>query len=138
MAFERNWVHRSKHTPWGGGTGAGEIVRYGVDWSGAAFVWAFGASAGGAAVITLVNQAAGTEGVSAVYDPDLVHPISGAIVGGTIITPLIAEAAFEGLAWGSDPDAAKVLHHDLLITPVGLPQRPECFGTLTIYPGIGD
>lgn len=138
MAFERNWVHRSKHAPWGGGSGAGEIVAYGVDWSGAAFNWAFADAVGSAALITLANQPAGTQGVSAVYDASLVHPVSGAIIGGTIIMPLIAEDAFEGLSWGADPAATKVLQHDLLITPAGGVQRPYCFGTLSIHPGIGD
>lgn len=138
MAFERNYVHRSKHAPWGGGTGAGEIVVLGKDWSGAAFKWSFGPAVGSAADITLVNAAAGAQGVSATYDANYVHPDTGAIVGATTIVPQIDEATLEGLAWGGDPTAALVKQHELLVTPAGEPQRPYAHGTFTLYAGIGD
>lgn len=140
MAFERNAVHRSRHTPWGGATGAGDIVILGVNWSAAAFVWAFCKTIGGTPStpngFSLANAASGSEGVSATYDAAYVHPETGEVVGATRITPQVNEATLEGLTYtGTDP---LVLYHDLLVTPSGQPQRPVAYGTLTIHQGIGD
>ena len=140
MAFERPYIHRNKHAVWGGaGSEAGEIVVLGKDWSGAAFVWAFGPAQGSAASITLTNASAGSQGVSATYDAGYVHPATGAVVGATTIKPQINEATFEALSWGSTPaDQPLPLEHDLLVTPSGEAQRPYAYGTFTLYPGIGD
>lgn len=136
MAFERNYVAYSKHAPWGGGVGDGEIVVYGVDWSAAAFAWAFGPAEGSAASFTLSAAAAGSQGVSATYDSTAQHPVSGAEVGATTLVPQIDEATLEGLTYsGADP---LLLRHDLLVTPSGEPQRPLCYGTFTINQGIAD
>ncbi len=135
--FEWDFTHYSRHVPWGGDTGDGDIIVLGKDWSGAAFAWTFADSQGGAALISLVNAAPGSQGVSAVYDPEYVDPESGEVTGATIITPLIAEAALEGLTYGS-PAAAKTLSHDLIITPPGLQQFVYCWGKMTIEVGVGD
>jgi len=136
MAGERNWKHASKHTPWGGGTGAGRIIKLGADWSAATFVWAFATTSNGSPVITLNNAAAGTQGVSATYDANYVHPKTGQVVGATIIDPMISEATLEGLTYSGANDL--VLYHDVLVTPSGGAQRPIAYGTLTIRQGIGD
>jgi hypothetical protein len=136
MAAERNWTHRTKHAPWGAGTGAGDIVVVGLDLSAAAFVWAFADTPSGSADITLTNAAVSVQGVSAVWDPNFVHPRSGEVVGATIITPHISEATLEGLTFsGTSP---LVLYHDLLVTPSGGVQRPVLYGTLTVHQGVGD
>jgi hypothetical protein len=136
MAGERNWKHASKHTAWGGGTGAGRIIKLGENWSGAAFVWAFSLTKAGAAVITLTNAAPGVQGVSATYDAGYVHPSTGKVVGATIIDPMISEATLEGLTYDAENDL--ILYYDFLVTPAGGVQRPVTYGTFTIRQGIGD
>lgn len=135
--FEWDFSHYSRHVPWGGYTGEGDIIVLGKDWSLAAFVWTFADSQGGTVRVTLSNASAGTQGVSAIYDPDYVDPESGEVTGATIITPLIGEVAFEGLTWGS-PATKKTLSHDLIITPPGLQQLAYCWGVMTIEVGVGD
>lgn len=136
MAGERNWKHPTKHAPWGGGTGAGDIYKLGANWSGAAFVWAFSLTPNGAAVITLNAAAAGVQGVSATYDAGYVHPVSGEVIGATRIVPHITEATLEALTYTGTNDLP--LYYDLLVTPTGEPQRVIAYGTLTIRQGIGD
>lgn len=136
MASERNWTHRSKHTPWIAGESFGPIIKVGKDWSAAGFVMAFAVTEAGSPVITLTSASAGSQGVSAVYDADYVHPATGEVVGATIISPHIDETTFEALTFtGTEP---LVLHYDFLVTPAGESQRPELFGTLTVHQGIGD
>lgn len=140
MAAERNWIHRTKHAPWGAGTGAGQVVILGQDLTGAAFVWAFATTANGtpsgSTGFTLTNAAPTVQGVSATYDAAYVDPETGAVVGATIINPHISEETLEALTFtGTGP---LTLYQDLLVTPSGLVQRPVVFGTLTIYQGVGD
>ena len=136
-AFPWDFTHDTKHTPWGGDTGFGDIIVLGKNWSAATFVWTFAATLGGAAVITLVNAAAGTQGVSATYDAAYVHPQTGQVVGATTIRPLITEATIEALTWPAVP-ASLVLIHDLLVTPSGAMQLAYAKGTMTITAGVGD
>ena len=137
MAFTFPIVHNSKHTPWGGASGDADMVVLGLDWSGAAFVFTLAPLPGSAGVITLINQPAGTQGISATYDAGYVHPNTGLVVGATIIRPQIDEATFEALTWGAT-DEPLVLAHDMLITPSGEPQFVWFDGAFTIYPGVGD
>lgn len=137
MAFELDITHRSRHVPFGGDTGDGDIIMMGEDLSAASFAMTFAASQGAAALITLSNAAAGSQGVSAAYDASYIHP-DRSVVGATTVRPLVTEATFEALTWGPAPSAPVVLQYDLLVTPVGGTQRVICFGSFTIYPGIGD
>lgn len=140
MSFELPIVHMSKHVPWGGSTTDADIIELGVDWSGAAFAMNFATTQGGTPIagMALSAASAGSQGINATYDSGYVHPETGAVVGATTIRPLITEATLEALAWGSDPAAPLVLYYDLLVTPSGEPQRIYCYGTFTLYPGIGD
>ena len=134
--IEDNIIHRNKHTPWGGASGLEDWIEEGVDWSGATFVMTLAAAEGSSALVTLTNQTAGTQGISATYDADYVGQ-SGAVVGATTIRPQIDEATFEGLTYPSAP-APLELVYDLLCTPSGEPQRAIYRGTFTIYHGVGD
>lgn len=136
MAYERNYFHPSKHVPWGGDGGV-SITVIGEDLSAATFVWAFAASVGASPLITLGNAAAGSQGVSATYDPDYIHPDRRVVVGATTIVPLITEATLEALTYPTAP-ANLVLAHDLLLTPSGGQQRVICYGEMTIRQGVGD
>lgn len=139
MAFELNLEHRSKHVPFGGAYGDADIVVIGKDWSAAAFVWAFAANDGAASIdITLNAAAAGSQGVSASYDAGYVHPNTGAVVGATTLRPQIDEATLEALTGWPTAPAAREFYHNLLITPSGEPQLVYCYGTLTVYQGVGD
>lgn len=139
MAFELNLEHRSKHVPFGGAYGDQDIIVIGQDWSAATFLWAFGANDGVASPdISLANASAGSQGVSATYDADYVHPITGAVVGATTIRPQIDEATFEALTGWPTAPAARTFYHNLLITPSGGAQLIYCYGTMTVYQGVGD
>lgn len=129
MAFEKSWIHRNKHTPW-----LGSFVLVGENVSAATFKMTFAAQQGGAALITLNNATAGTQGVSAAYDAGYVHPSTGAIVGATTITAQVDEATWEALTFPTAPSPL-VLAYDLLF---GTPQQPVFYGTFTVYPGVGD
>lgn len=140
MAFELPIVHMSKHVPWGGATGNADIIEMGVDLTTTAWAMDFASSKGGAPIapLALSNATAGSQGVSVTYDAGYVHPESGEIVGASTIRPQVDETALEGLTWGTDPGAPLLLYYDLLWTRSGAPQDVYCFGTFTIYPGIGD
>lgn len=138
MAFTYDIYHYSRHVQWGGAIGDADIIMFGPDYSGAAFVLSIADKAGGAALKTLVNQPAGNEGISATFEADFVHPVTGEQGTATIIRPQIDEATLEGLVWGPDTSQPLVLAYDLLMTPTGAPQRAVCFGTFTLYPGIAD
>ena len=137
MAFEKNYLHPNKSVPWGGSGGEVYIVFIGEDLSTAAFLWAFTAAIGTAPTFSLATAAAGSQGVSAVYDANYVNPETGEVEGGTIVTPQIDEASFEALSWTAPYDD-KVFHHNLLVTPSGGAQRVDCYGTLTVSHGVGD
>lgn len=137
MAFTWNITHNSRHTPWGGATGDADMIYLGVDWSAATFRFTLAPLPGSGAIITLMNAAAGSQGISATYDASYVDDRTGLVVGATIIRPQIDEATFEALTWGPT-DEPLVLAHDMLVTPSGEPQFVWFDGAFTIYPGIGD
>ena len=137
MAFTWNITHNSKHTPWGGASGHADMVYLGMDWSAATFRFTLAPLVGSAALITLTNQTAGTQGISATYDAGYVDDRTGLVVGATIIRPQIDEATFEALTWGAT-DEPLVLFHDMLVTPSGEPQFVWFDGVTTILPGVGD
>lgn len=137
MAFTFSITHHSRRTPWGGASGDADIVALGQDLSAAAFVMTFAPQVGSAGVITLTNQTAGTQGISATYDAGYVHPNTGATVGATIVRPQIDEATFEALTWGATNEPL-VLAYDMLVTPSGGVQYVWFKGEFTIYPGVGD
>ena len=137
MAFSFPITHNSKHTPWGGASGHADMVYLGMDWSAATFRFTLAPLVGSAALITLTNQTAGTQGISATYDAGYVDDRTGLVVGATIIRPQIDEATFEALTWGAT-DEPLVLFHDMLVTPSGEPQFVWFDGVTTILPGVGD
>ncbi len=129
----------TRHAPFGGATGDWNVEVLSVDWSGAAFVLAVSKAEGAAAEFTLTNQPAGTQGVSAAYDPNMVDPISGGVLGGTTISPQVNETSLEAITWGSIPAGEPLsLFWELLVTPIGGPQRQLCCGNFKLYPGVGD
>ena len=136
MAFERHFVHYSRRTPWLGGVSAPRLLILGENWSAATAVMTLAAEQGGTALITLNTTAPGSQGVSIAWDAT--YERDGVEVGASTITVQIDEATFEGLPWGADPAAPLVLTYDLLVTPSGAAQRAFCWGTLTIYRGVGD
>lgn len=138
-AFNYDISHYSRHVPWGGAVGDADFIIFGPDYSGAAFALSLAAKPGSAAIKTIGNAAAGSEGISATFEAAFVHPVSGEQGSATIVRPQIDEVSLEGLAWGAtDPAEPLVLAYDLLMTPFGAPQRAICFGTFTLYPGIAD
>lgn len=134
MAFELP-ITAFRHAPWGGASGLADLVRLADDWSGAALLWVIADKAGGAVQITLVNVAAGSQGISASYDAAYPHPTSGAVVGATIIRPQIDVATLEGLTSPAIPSDDIVLYHTLYVTPSGGVKRVLCYGAFTVKQG---
>lgn len=136
MAFELNWL-AWKQVPWGGATGDQDMTYYGQNWSAATFKMQIrlGLAETGAALITLTNAAAGTQGISATYNAAIIDLETGKVVGGTIIRPQIDAATLIALALGSPVTSDVVLYADLHITPSGLPKRLVRYGTFTVKPG---
>ena len=129
----------TRHAPFGGATGAWDFDVLGVDWSAAAFVLAVAPNEGDLATFTLINAAAGAQGVSATYDATKVDPITGQVVGGTTIRPQVDETTLEAISWGSISTALPIsLFWECLATPTGQPQRHVCTGTLKLYRGVAD
>lgn len=125
-----------RYAPWGGDASRLAIVILGEDLSAAVFKWLFADSEGGSTEITLNNASAGSEGVSASYDADYVHPTGGHVVGATTIVPQIDESTLEGLTYsGTSP---LTLFHMLYITPSGGTQYVERHGDFTIRQGAVD
>lgn len=138
MAYEDNIEHRSRHVPWT--TTSSQDADWwmgGVNWEAGNVVLTFCDAPGGAAKITLTNQAAGVQGIALTYDPEFVAP-DGSAIGGTRMRPQIDEATLEALEWGPDPKAPLVLYYDLLVTPPAEAQQALFYGTFTLYPGEGD
>ncbi len=132
MAFEWNIVHPSKHVSL-----IYTFTKIGENWSAATFKLTVADTQGAAALITLNNVAAGSQGVSATYDAGYIHPTSGKVVGATSIIVQIDEATLEALTFPTAP-APKVMAYDLLVTPSGSHQRTHAWGALTVNPGVGD
>ncbi len=134
MPFEQN-LSAFKHASWGGTNGLADLVRLGDDWSQTAFTWALSSSPGGTNVLTLTAAPEGQQGISAAYEAQYVHPVTGDVVGATIIRPQIDQASFEAIADTAPHDAQIVLHHTLYAAPPGEPRRVLCFGNFTIKKG---
>ena len=132
MSFKRNFVAFASAV-WGGASGRVSITVLGVDLSGADYDWSFATSDGPTPVITLEVAAAGSQGISRTYDANIVHPLSGAVVGGTRIVPQIDENTLEGLTFSGASDL--VLVHTLYETPAGGSKRVLCYGTFTVKQG---
>jgi len=136
-----NIVHSSKHVQFGGASGLQDWVELGVDWSAATFVMTLAEVQGGAAVVTLNNASAGTQGISASYDAsyDYTDENGDAQTStATVIRPQIDEATFEALSgFPAAPDPYELVYQ-LLVTPTGEPQRVIYEGTFTINHGVGD
>lgn len=127
-----------KHADWGGDAGNADIIISAADWSDARFKMHVRPSRGntGTPLISLINAAAGSQGISASYAASLVHPKTRDLLGGTIIRPQIDKATLEALAYADDPADDRVLFYDLHITLPGAPRRVLCGGRFTVKPGV--
>lgn len=136
-----NITHSSRYAPWGGATGLQDWVELAVDWSGAAYVMTLAEVQGGAAIITLTNAAAGSQGISATYDATYDYTDANGVAqtsAATVIRPQIDEATLEGLStFPPAPDPYELVYQ-LLVTPTGEPQRVIYEGSFTINHGVGD
>lgn len=139
MAFEHDIFIPTTHAPFGGVTGDFDFIKVGVNWSAAAFAMKIATAPDVAALVTLANAAAGSQGFSATYDAAYVHPETGAVVGATTIRGQIDEATLEAISWGATPVTTDLpLVYDLLVTPSGEPQRAWAYGAVTIRKGVSD
>jgi hypothetical protein len=128
-----------RHNPWGGADGDEDWVFIGEDLHDGTFAMQVRGAPGevSAALVTLVNAAAGSQGLSAVYDATFPDPDTGEIVGGTILTPLITKTTLEGLSWGQcDPARALPLAYDLQVTPAGGARKLRVRGAFVLNPGV--
>lgn len=128
-----------RRVPFGGGSGAQDVVLLGLDWSAASFAMQVRAAAGdtGTPYVSLIGAAAGTQGISATYDAGYIHPTTGAVVGATTIRPQIDQATLAAIPLApDDPAAPLTLWYDLHVTPVGLPMMQFLYGQFTLNPGV--
>lgn len=128
-----------RRVPFGGASGAQDIVLLGLNWSGATFAMQVRAALGdtGTPYVTLANAAAGAQGILATYDSGYVHPTTGAVVGATTIRPQIDQATLAAIPLAADdPAAPLLLWYDLHVTPVGLPTLQFLYGQFTLNPGV--
>jgi hypothetical protein len=137
MRFDIAQVWR--HAPFGGATGDSDIELMGIDWSGASFAMEVRPEPGGSggALVDLSTAAAGSQGISAIWDAAYVHPDTGLVVGATVIRIQIDETTLEAVDWGAnDPSEPLDLVYDLTVTPLGLPKFVFLFGKFRLYPGV--
>lgn len=138
MAIELDIVARSKRVPWGGASGKADIVILGLDYSAATFKIEIRPEPGhsATAMVVLTNASAGSEGISAIYDAGYLHPVTGEVVGATVIRPQINETTMEGLATGSPVNEPIEAFWDMHLTPSGGVKMLYAFGRFTYYPGV--
>lgn len=117
------------------------IVIIGPNWSGATFKMELRQDPGdtGAALVSLGNNGAGSQGISASYVASYAYVDANGAAATAPATKMliqIDEATLEALSLGTPTDEPVVLHYDLHITPSGSPKRVFCAGTFTIKPGV--
>lgn len=125
-----------RHATWGGPAGGEQIIFLGENLSGAVFAWSFAGTAGGIAEFTLGNAALGLQGVQLEYVDDYVHPISGKLVGATIVVPQIDETTLEGIQGAGAVSDDIILVHTLYVTRASSPKKAEFGGKFTIRQGV--
>lgn len=113
------------------------FVIVGPNWSAATYRMQVRNAPGdtGAPLVTLTNQAAGTQGISASYVADYVMP-DGSEAPATKVLIQINETTIEGWALGTPYDEPVELFYDLHITPSGGTKINYCGGKFTIAPGV--
>lgn len=127
-----------RHVPYGGATGDFQFVELGVDWSDCAAQLQIRGLPGdtGTPLASLAIAPAGSEGISAVYDAGYLHPVTGAVVGATLITIQISQTTLEAIPAPADVTQPQALAWDMHLTPPSLPKMQYAFGTFTLNPGV--
>lgn len=136
--FERDIV-AWRRVPFGGAGGDRDIVLLGLDWSAATYAMQIRAAPGdtGTPLVSLVNAAAGSQGISATYDAAYIHPVTGATVGATTIRPQIDKATMAALPVNADDPAQPIdLWHDIHVIVGALPEFVFRSGKFTVEPGV--
>lgn len=117
-----------------------DIAIVGPNYTGAAFAMHIRNHAGdtGSPLITLSAATAGTQGVSAAYDPAYIYVRDGEEITApaSIVTIQVDEATLEALSLNNPTGKAVALEYDLHITPSGDIKRVALFGSFAIYPGV--
>lgn len=117
-------------------------VFFSEDWDDATFAMHIRQNPGdtGAAVVSLTNATAGTQGISATFDPAFVvtDPETNEDVTGpaTLILCQINESTLEAISLGTPSDKPVEFHYDLHVTPTGGVKRVVAEGKFTIKPGV--
>lgn len=114
------------------------IAILGPDFTGATFAMHLRNRKGdaGAPLISLVNAAAGSQGISASYDANYNYNENGDEAPASKVLIQIDEATLEGLATSNRAEIPLILYYDLHVTPPGLPKRVIAEGEFTILPGV--
>jgi hypothetical protein len=117
-------------------------VFFGEEWDDATFAMHIRAHRGdtGTPVVSLANATAGSQGISATYDPAYVYvdPQTKEDVTGpaTLVLVQIDEATLEALSLGTPYDKAIELYYDLHVTPSGMVKRIPVEGAFIVKPGV--
>lgn len=141
MAVELN-ISTWRHVPFGGATGNGDIVVIGADFSTATFAMQIRATPGAAdpALVSLVNAAAGSQGISVSYDA--AYPLfDGSTAPASTIRIEIARVSIEtDIPVAAKPEDPAVCYYDLQVAPSYSGARSEvlAFGSFSVFPGVTD
>ena len=113
------------------------LAILGPNWVGQAFLMQIRNNKGdfGTPLVSLTGQAAGTQGISATYDPLYIYNDAGNTAPATKLLIQIDETTVENLALNNPTNTPLVLHYDIHVG-TGLTKRVEFFGTFTIQPGV--
>jgi hypothetical protein len=128
-----------RHAVFGGDGGEGDFELLGIDYSTATFDMQVRTTPGdtGTPLISITNAAAGSDGILATYNAALVHPVTGLVVGGTLVRVQINQGLLQALPYAADDPAAPLeLAYDLRVTPLYLPRRVLAQGKFIVMPGV--
>ncbi|WP_226634507.1 hypothetical protein [Novosphingobium profundi] len=124
-----------RHADWGGSDGSEIVAFLGEDLTQAHFAWSFADRAGGNVLLTLEATTEGLQGLVARYEPDYVHPVSGAVVGATLLIPQIDRETLLALDTPGETGADIVLFHTLYLTRDSGLKHAEFAGNFRIMQG---
>ncbi len=113
------------------------VAIVGPNYTGAAFAMHIRNRSGdtGVPLISLVNAAAGVQGISVTYDAAYIYNDAGDTAPASKILIQVDEATLEALSLNNPTDKPVILAYDLHVTPTGQPKRVEFFGQFIINPG---
>ncbi|NKI99578.1 hypothetical protein [Novosphingobium sp. SG707] len=139
MLMVRHDLVSPRHAVFGGVNGDGDFELLGVDYSADDFDMQIRAAPGmtGDPLINLGLAAAGSTGMVVSYHADWVHPVTGAVVGGTLLRIQINVGDLAALPYAADdPSQPLELAYDIRRQPLYGPSSILAEGKFIVNPGV--